>query len=193
MRDPFYRPLNIEFNVAQENNVPEILGEFEEVDEAIKFLGKNFTSINSAVTVNRWMDTKEKTELRAEYTDILENLLPSYEKELSAAENALSDAKKKQKSAEDMYNATISHAKQLASQVKRGLKEMNLDEKYTSRIAYKGRYYFFTYIDKKLKLCLIRDIPQHEKTEIWNQMAGNEEYIDKHFGDGEVDAENPRV
>lgn len=187
MRDQFYRPVTIEFNVAKENNVPETLGQFDDAEQAMKFMGSNFTSINSPITVNRFMDTKEKMELRSEYTDILENLLPVYEKELSAAENALSDAKKKLKGAEDMYNATISHAKQLAYEAKRGLKEMNLDEKYTSRVAYKGRYYYFTYIDQSLKLCLIRDIPQQEKTEIWNQMAGNEEYIDKNFGEPETE------
>jgi hypothetical protein len=183
MRDPFYRPKDIEFNVATDGtNVPEILGEFENPEDATKYLGTNFTSINSAITVNRFMDSREKIDIRQEYTDILENLLPAYEKELSSAEQQLSDAKKKQKSAEEMYNATLSHAKQLAYEVKRGLREMNLDEKYTSRIAYKGRYYFFTYVDLKLKLCLIRDIPEHEKTEIWNQMSGNETFIDMSFG-----------
>lgn len=125
------------------------------------------------------MDNKEKSDLRREYSDILENILPVHAKDLSRAENELAEAKKRQKAAEELYNGTVTQAKQLASEVKRGLVELRLDELYTYRVTYKGRYYYYTYIDKQLKLCLIRDIPEFEKTELWNSMAQNEEYIDK--------------
>ena len=187
MKDEFYRPAVIEFNVAHDgSNVPETLGEFNNAEEAMTFLGKNLISINSGITVARHMDSREKIELRKECADIMENHVPVYEKELSEAENALNDAKKKLKTAEEAYDFTITRAKSLANEVKRGLKDMELDELYTSRVAYKGRYYFFTYIDKQLKLCFIRDIPEHEKAEIWNQMAGNEAFIDSAFGETEA-------
>ena len=182
MKDEFYRPAVIEFDVATDGtNIPESFGSFEEWDDAVKFLGTNLTSINQPLTVNRFLDQKEKNDLRYEYQGILENLVPEYEKALSNAENELTAAKKKQKDALEAYNTMINNARKLAVKVKKGLQEINLDDKYTSRIAYKGRYYFFTYMDKELKLCKIRDMQENEKTEIWNAMAGNEEFIDNNF------------
>jgi hypothetical protein len=183
MRDENYRPANIEFDVAHDGtNVPLTFGEFATADEAAKFLGNNLTAINQAITVARHMDIKEKTDIRREYNDLLENILPSKEKELSAATTVFNEAKRKMSDATEMVNATLSEAKALAKEVKRGLVDMQLDDMFTTRIPYRGRYYFFTYMDKQLKLCSIRDIPEHEKTEIWNVMAANEEFVDNNFG-----------
>jgi hypothetical protein len=187
MRDTNYRPATIEFDVAHDgSNVPQSFGEFTTAEEAAKFLGSNFTSINQALTVSRHMDAKEKTEIRREYNDLLENILPSREKELSAATIEFNAAKKKQGECQELVNATVTEVKSLAMEVKRGLVDIKLDDMHTSRIPYRGRYYFFTYMDKQLKLCAIRDIPEHEKGEIWNAMAANEEFIDNHFADVEV-------
>ena len=183
MRDENYRPTNIEFDVAHDgSNIPESFGSFVSADEAAKFLGGNLTAINQAITVARHMDQREKTEIRKEYDEILENILPVREKEQASATLVFNDAKKKLADATEMVNATISEVKALAKEVKRGLVDMKLDDMFTSRIPYKGRYYFFTYIDKQLKLCAIKDIPEHEKSEIWNVMASNEEFIDTNFG-----------
>lgn len=180
MKDEFYRPAIIEFDVALDgSNVPETLGEFPTAEDAAKYIGANLIVINQALTVSRHMDNKEKNDLRREYSDILENILPVHAKDLSRAENQLAEAKKMQKAAEELYNGTVTQAKQMAAEVKRGLVEMRLDELYTYRVTYKGRYYHFTYIDKQLKLCMIRDIPEFEKTELWNSMAQNEVFIDK--------------
>jgi hypothetical protein len=177
-----YRPARIEFKVLPDGtNVPESLGEFATAEEAAKFIGSNLASLNRGVTVSRLMDAYEKSKCREDYQDVMENLVPIYEKELSAANIALSNAKAILKHAEEAYDFTITRAKNLAAEAKRGLKDIVLDEKYTSRIAYQGRYYFFTYIDGALRLCLIREIPESEKSEIWNQMAGNEEFIDREY------------
>jgi len=178
-----YRPNFIEFNVASDgSNVPFSLGEFETPEEAGKFIGSNLTAIGRGVTVPRHMDATEKKEARDECTDVMENLVPIYEKQLSEAELALTNAKANLKKAEEGYDFVISRAKNLAAEAKRGLKDYICEEQYTHRIAYKGRYYFFTYVDKMLKLCLIREMPESEKGEIWNAMAANEEFIDKTFG-----------
>lgn len=182
MEEQFYRPAVIEFDVAHDgSNVPETFGEFATAEEAAKFLASNFTSVNQALTVSRHMDFKEKTDLRKEYNDILENRLPTYERNWAIATNELNEAKKKEKAMAEIVSATIAEAKGKAFEAKRGLKEINLDDMYTSRIPYKGRYYFFTYMDKQLKLCAIRDIPESEKGEIWNAMAKNDEVIDSTF------------
>lgn len=189
MRDENYRPAVVEFDVAHDgSNVPETFGAFETAEEASKFLGKNFMSINQALTVSRHMDQKEKIELRREYNELLENKLPIYEKELSQVTQEFNEAKKKVSNATEMVNATITEARSLAYEVKRGLVEIKLDDMFTSRIPYRGRYYFFTYMDKQLKLCAIRDIPEHEKTDIWNAMASNDEAIDTNFAHVEASA-----
>lgn len=183
MKDEFYRPANIEFALSNDGTgVPDSFGEFTDWDEASKFLSDHLTYLNQPMVANRFMDSFEKVELRKDYTEILEDILPKFGEALSKAENELSLAKEAQKRALEAYNVTIQNVKDTAAKIKRGLVEMNLDEKFTTRIAYKGRYYFFTYIDKQLKLCKIKDIPDWEKTEIWNQMAGNEEFLDTKFG-----------
>lgn len=180
MKDENYRPAVIEFDVAHDGSLaPETLGTFPTAEEAAKYIGKNLVVVNQALTVSRHMDNKEKNDLRREYSDILENILPVHAKDLSRTENQLAEAKKMQKAAEELYNGTVTSAKQLAAEVKRGLVDIRLDELFTYRVTYKGRYYYYTYMDKQLKLCLIRDIPEFEKSELWNSMAQNEEFIDR--------------
>lgn len=183
MKNEKYRPVHIEFEVAHDgSNMPESFGEFDTPEDVTKFLSASFIAINHGITVSRHMDAKEKSVLRNEITDLLENNLPIYERNLVLATNELNEAKKKQANCQEMVNATITEAKTLAYEVKRGLQDMNLDELFTYRIPYKGRYYFYTYIDGSFRLCSIRDIPEHEKTNIWNAMGKNEEYIDGTFG-----------
>jgi hypothetical protein len=201
MKDENYRPANIDFDVAHDGtNIPESFGEFETAEDAAKFLGQNYTTINQALTVARHMDLKEKTDLRREYNDLLENILPGREKDYSAALSAYNQAKTVMEASKEMVNATITEVKGLSKEVKRGLVDMRLDDLYTCRLPYRGRYYFYTYIDKQLKLCAIRDIPEHEKTELWNKMAANEERIDKEFwpvmevvGDDVVNTESGEI
>ena len=188
MRDPNYRPANIEFDVASDGtNIPETFGEFESADEAAKFIGSTFIAINNGMTVARHMDIKEKTELRKEYSDVLENLLPAREMELIIATQEHNTAKDHMTDCKEVVNATITQVKSLATEVKRGLVDMSLDPLFTWRIPYRGRYYFYTYMDKQIKLCAIRDIPEYEKGDIWNAMATNDEIIETNFMNGKTE------
>lgn len=192
MKNEDYRPKSITFDVATDETVmPEFLGEFKKYEDATKFLtDAKLTTINQSITVSRHMDASEKKEIRETYIDVLENVLPRLEKDHSVKTQALNEAKKSEKDAHGMVNASISEAKILARDAKRGLKSINLEDIHTFRLPYKGRYYFYTWIDGVLKLCKISDIPEHEKTEIWNAQAANEEFIEKTFPDenGEVKA-----
>lgn len=183
-----YRPEVIEFDVSTDDTImPLILGEFPEHDEVDKFIADNkIVTINQAITVNRHMDTIEKNTIRQRYNDLLENILPRLEALHSEATTVLREAKEEEKQAAERVSATLTEAKILAKDVKRGLKEMRLDDLFTHRIPFKGRYYYYTYIDKRLKLCRITDIPDHEKNEVWNVMTANDEALTKAFGDGET-------
>lgn len=127
------------------------------------------------------MDFKEKTDIRREYNELLETKLPIYERDLSVATQEFNEAKRKMGNCQELVNATLTEARALATEVKRGIVEMHLDDLFTYRLPYKGRYYYYTFIDKALRLCAIRDIPDHEKQEIWNAMASNDQFIDDNY------------
>jgi hypothetical protein len=59
---------------------------------------------------------------------------------------------------------------------------MQLDEQYTYQVAFKGRYYYYSYIDGTLRLVRIRDIEQSEISNLFNACANNEKFIDDNFG-----------
>lgn len=174
-----YRPVIIEFDVANNGLVPDNLGNFETMQKASDFIGLNFTGINQKITVFRFMDNFEKSEMRKDYNDLLENKIPILEKELMKAHAAFAEAKKILEDAKESVSATINEAKSLAYEVKRGVKDITLDDLYTWKIPYNGQFYFYTFIDGSIKLVKISDIPESEKTEIFNAMEKNHEYFEK--------------
>ena len=178
-----YRPAIIEFDVAPDGTtVPEKIGTFESADDAVLFMQKNFFAFNQAVTVNRHMDNFEKSELRKKVTDILENIMPVQDQRLGDAVDEFNTAKSKKEDAIEAVNTYTNEAKAISVEVKRGLKEMKLDELFTWKVPYKGRYYYFTYIDKEVRLVKISDMTETEKTELFSQGKINEEVFD----DGKV-------
>lgn len=177
-----YRPVNIEFDVANSSIVPDNLGQYENSQKALEFISKNIVGINQKVTVNRFMDHVEKIELRKEYSDLLENKLPILERDLMKASSVFEQAKKDLADAKEYVNATTNEAKALAVEVKRGTKEISLDDMFTWRVPFEGRYYFFTFIDNQIKLCKISDIPEHEKMDLYNAMNQNDEFFNANFG-----------
>jgi len=181
-KEEFYRPAVIEFKQPlDESMMPESLGSFDTPEEMAKFIGGNLTAVNQPVTVMRYMDLKEKKEIQEKYSELLENIVPIYKEKLYEARLSLANAKEALKEAEERYNAEMATVQELATEKKRGLREMNLDEKYTFRLPYREKYYFYTWIDKVLKLCLIKNIPEYEKQDLFNAMGSNEEWIEKNF------------
>ena len=179
-----YRPANLEFDVATIGIVPDSLGEYKNADEAIEFMHKNLVGLNQRVTVNRFMDNFEKTELRKEYQEMLEIKLPLLEKDLMKATATYNEAKKELTKAQQMVSATTSEVITIANTVKLGVKEITLDDQFTWRCAFEGKYYFFTFIDKSIKLVKTSDIPESEKLELYNAMLKNEEFFHTNFGSG---------
>ena len=174
-----YRPAYIEFDVAPDGTpVPESLGTFNDSDECLMFMQKNFFSTNTGLTVNRFMDNFEKSELRKKTNDILENVLPKFEQEMRDAIDEFNHAKVKKDNAIEMVNAYVNEAKAIAIEVKRGLVDMKLDELFTWKLPYKNRFYYFTFIDNQVRLVRISDMTDHEKTELFSQGKVNEEIFD---------------
>jgi hypothetical protein len=95
MKTEDYRPAILEFDVANNSNAPESFGIIETEKEVLQFIHSNLTAINQGVTVNRFMDNFEKTELRKEYQEKLELKLPLLERELLKAQSIFDEAKSK--------------------------------------------------------------------------------------------------
>lgn len=185
-----YRPAHIEFLVTPDGSpVPDNLGTFETADDAIAFMQKTFFSTNQGITVARYMDSFEKNELRKEYNDIMENMLPKYEQDMRNAIDAYNHAKEAKDNAVQMVQASTNEAKALAQEVKRGLKELQLDEGFTWKLPYKGRFYWFTYINKDIRLVRINDMYETEKTELFSQGKINEDVFDGGNLDKEANGE----
>jgi hypothetical protein len=172
-----YRPANIEFDVANSSIVPDNLGYFESAKEATEFIHSKMTAVNQKLTVCRFMDNFEKNEIRKEYSELLETKLPFLEKELQKAAAVYAQAKKEQAEAQEYVNATTNEAKALAVDVKRGLKDISLDDQFSWRVPFESRYFYFTFIDNQIKLCKIADIPEYEKADLWNAMSNNEAFF----------------
>ena len=181
-----YRPKEITFEVTPDESImPESFGSFVEHKDVLSFIAKTkMTTVNQSLTVNRHMDQVEKKEIREEYQELLESELPKLEKKLYQVAAEAKEAKEREKDATEMVNAAISKVKILSKEVRAGLKAINLDDLYTFRIPYRNKYYYYTWINQELKICKICDIPEHEKTQIWNAMASNEEYIESKYGEG---------
>lgn len=167
-----YRPNPLTFEVSS-NEVPEILGNFASDKEAIQFINLNLTALNQKITAIRFIDNVEKIEIRKEYQDLLENKLPFYKKDLQKAEIELKEAKDRVKELQTAVDGIQQEAESMAVQVKIGTKEINLDDLYTWRIAFNGKYFFYTFIDNQIKLAKILEIPSYEKTELFNQQENN--------------------
>jgi len=181
MEDQNYRPANIEFVVANASNMPDNLGEFQSAKEAVDFISKNVTAFNHKLSVVRFMDNFEKKELREQYIELLEVKLPLMEKDHEKAAEAFARAKKALADATELVSAITNEIKALAFEVKRGVREINLDDQFTWRVPFEGKYYFYTYIDKCIKLCKISEIPAHEKSELFANCAKNDEFFNDNF------------
>jgi len=187
-----YRPQNIDFDIDG-GTLPITFGiVFEDATEAVKFMGKNIIGIGQKVRASRLMDIVEKSEIRKEYQELLETKIPILEKELAKAKAELDAAKKFFSDAVEYVSATTNEAKALALEVKRGVKEIELDENFTWRVAVGDRYYYYTFIDSQIKLCKIQDIPFHEKQDLYNATANNETFFNTFYPNG-VMMSDPRV
>jgi hypothetical protein len=177
-----YRPAHIEFVVNTSSCLlPEhiVLPEGEiTADVVIEHMERMFVTENHALTVDRVMDHVEKTEIRKKINNILEDLLPVLEEDVLKKSVAAKEAKKELDNALTHVANYDLEAKVLAKTVKAGVVEMKLDQKFTWRIPYKGTFYYYTFIDKEMRLVKISEMSPKERQELFNQAKINEDYFD---------------
>lgn len=105
-----YLPTVIEFT-SKTNDVPEILGTFENAEDVQKFMSENFIAMPKQIDTNRLLDDYEKDHIRNEYITELEENLPVYQKQHFERAAETKSAKDAEKRAEETVNASSVRSK----------------------------------------------------------------------------------
>lgn len=172
-----YRPEIIEFKVGS-SEVPSSLGQFKNGKEARMYMSENLLAVQSKLTTERYMDQTELEYLRDQYANELEDVLPILKEEHFKKATDLETAKKNEKDAKEMVNASLNKVQQLAKEVNDRITEINLDPAYTWEVIHNAKRFYFTYIDKEIKLAAIRDIPSYEMDDLISSSEKNGEFFE---------------
>lgn len=171
-----YRPRKIEFPIKT-TEVPMNLGKFKTPEEAQQFINDNFVAIPSKLTTTRLMDLYEIEMLRKKYINELENDLPEIQKQYLEAVQELENAKSIEKRAKEMVNSSLNKIQDISREVKSGITEINLDQAFTYEVTTNGKRFYYTYIDKEIKLAKITEIPSYEQEDLLNSSEKNSNYF----------------
>lgn len=173
-----YRPEEIDFTV-ESSIVPRSLGTFENADKARMFIAENLLGIQTKCSTTRYIDHVEIEALRDQYTDELENELPTIKEEFIKKIEEYERAKKNKKDAEDAVNASLNKIQQLANEVNDRTTEINLDAEHTWEVPFNGKRYYYTYIDKEIKLAKIAEISSYEADDLLTTSERNSKFFNK--------------
>ena len=177
-----YLPAQVEFVLNQEpsESIPESLGKFKTVKEAQKFFNENqFITLNPIIDATRLMDEVEINDLRGEYISELEESLPELKRNAAIAASNFENAKNNLKAQNERVSASETKVEMLVDEINAGTKEMNPEQSKTFELAYKNQYLYYTLVNGSLQLCKIKDIPEFERSEIFNSTEANLEALNK--------------
>jgi len=174
-----YTPAELEFKLPEDLAIPKKLGNFLTEEEAREFVAKSFVATQTKVEATRLMDEYEKEKIREDYITELEEVLPVLEEKAGEKHLLAEQAKQTAKDAEDMVKMSNLKVRDLAKEVKAGVKKMELEIKNTWRIPMDGKYYFCTYHNGELLVAKVKEIPEHEKQDLLNSMNDNKSAFKK--------------
>ncbi|TYP71513.1 hypothetical protein [Aquimarina intermedia] len=172
-----YRPDEIEFTV-ESNQVPKVLGEFESDEDARVFMAQNLLSLQTNLNAKRFMDHREIEGLRDEYGNELENELPKLKENHLKKANEAEEAKKLEKEAKEMVNASRNKIEQLAIEVNDRTTDIELDSENTWQVVYNSKLYYYTFIDGKIQLAHVQDIPSYQENDLISSSQKNEKFFE---------------
>jgi hypothetical protein len=173
-----YLPAVIEFT-AKTNEVPESLGTFETPEEVQQFMTENFIAMPKQIETDRLLDEYEKEHIRNEYIIELEENYPLYQEQLTQKAMETELAKEAEKRTKETVAASFNKIDALSKEVKRGIAEINLDHATTYEVAFNGNYYYYTWINRELKLAKFMKIPDHEVSNLFNSSERNKSYFEQ--------------
>ena len=134
-----YAPQSPEFKLPKNVSFPRVIFEgAKDMDEIRKHLSGKFIaeSVTNAKAV-RFLDSYERTSIRANYSELMEDEQPKLETQLAEIE---AQCKQLTKDAREKLQAVVTQIRDLVYQVKRGEKEVDLPSDTTVKMALCGHY-----------------------------------------------------
>ena len=148
--------------------------------EAMRFIGSKFTAVfPENEYVERRMDDFEKRAIREEYCLLVENALPQRKREL---EEALEEAKRMKKEAEERYAAALQEVYAYAAEVKHGIMEVRLKGSDTFTMALAGYYLTYTWNEATQTFILAKGVEIPDTSDVWSSDDNNREMMLTCFG-----------
>lgn len=167
-----YAPKSPEFKLPKNTSFPKVIFEgAKNMDEIRKHLSGEFIaeSVTNAKAI-RLLDEYERTSIRANYAELMEDEQPKLEESLADIE---SQCKAIIKGAKDKLQAVMTQIRDLVYQVKRGEKEVDLPGESTVRMALCGYFLYYAWIDGKFQLCRVDKIPSWEEQNLFANLETN--------------------
>lgn len=173
---PFIHNFSVSGN---DDNLPEKLGTFQTIDDFQEFFALNTVSEHQQVMATRHYTDEEIHNFREEILGVVENELPEAKTILGDKEFELSVAKKQKEIALESVGALRTKIDDLAAEIKEGKTQIEVASNRTYRVPYKGRYYYYVFQDDgDCVLAKVLEVPEHEKTEIFNNTDKNDKFFE---------------
>lgn len=148
--------------------------------EQMRFIGRTFTAtFPESEYVTRVMDDHEKGAIRGEYCQLVENILPERKRQL---EEALEEAKRMKKEAEERYASALQEVATMAAEVKLGTVEQKLKGSDTFTIALAGYYLTYTWNEAKQVFVLAKGYEIDDTSDVFSSDENNREQMLSLFG-----------
>jgi len=148
--------------------------------DAMRYIGAKFTAVfPENEYVERRMDDFEKRAIREEYCVLVENTLPQRKREL---EEALEEAKRMKKEAEERYAAALQEVYAYAAEVKQGIIETKLKGSETFKIALAGYYLTYTWNEATQTFMLAKGEEIPDCTDVWSSDENNRKMMMELWG-----------
>lgn len=173
-----YRPDVIEFT-AESTRVPANLGQFESEEDARVFMSQNLLAVSTKLKAERFMDQVEIEDLRDQYAEELEDVLPKLRIEHFKKSEELERAKQNERDAKEMVNASLNKVQQLANEVNDRVTDIELDPANTWVAIYDGKRYYYAFIDGEIKLAKVEDVPSYEIADLISSSEKNSVFFER--------------
>lgn len=176
-----YLPSDVKFDIPEQLGFPTVIFEdLSDIEDVRQAVATKLIAIQEKDTVaTRFLDEYEKEMIRDEYQILLESKKPRLAAELDAI---IAEAKTKIKEAKAKYQAVNTEIDDLVSQVRIGTAKMNLKFGETFRIPVGENYLYYSWINEKFKLCHVRQIPQWERSDVFNSSTKNSDVFKELYG-----------
>jgi len=172
-------PLELDFLALEGEN---LLGDkkLNNKRDVLRFVSKHFTStFPENELVERKLDDFEKSNIREEYCELQENVVPERKRLL---EEALEESKRIKKEAEEAYASVLMEVAKYAAEVKHGIRLSHLKAGEPFCIALAGYYLVYAWNEKKNKMVLAKAYEIPDRSEIWANEEQNRQSMIDVFG-----------